>query len=146
VRPTLALGTKASLALPANDASTDGSQRRTARLPAPAGQRYALLVWEAPARLDMDAAATQTGSGRDSGGEVDRLLRECRVPIGLCEDAVEPFVEEVAERARTDRRATRRVPRGNYGEPADPLLAVALDCSSEQTSALQTSAHAKVAD
>ena len=45
---------------------------------------YTLLLWELPARLPFDTAETTTGAWHyPPGAKFDRLLRHCRVPIGL---------------------------------------------------------------
>ena len=45
---------------------------------------YELLLWELPAGLALDAAETTTGAWHyPPGAKFDRLLRHCRVPIGL---------------------------------------------------------------
>ncbi len=49
-----------------------------------AGAAYEMLVWELPAGLDLDKPETQTGSWEyPPSAKFDRLLRHCRVPIGL---------------------------------------------------------------
>jgi hypothetical protein len=49
-----------------------------------AGKPYVALVWELPLALDFDKAETQTGAWRyPPAAKFDRLLRGCRVPIGL---------------------------------------------------------------
>lgn len=49
-----------------------------------AGAAYEMLVWELPAGLDLDKPETTTGSWEyPPAAKFDRLLRHCRVPIGL---------------------------------------------------------------
>lgn len=49
-----------------------------------AGAPYVALVWDLPPGLPLDAPETRTGDWRyPPGAKFDRLLRACRVPIGL---------------------------------------------------------------
>lgn len=49
-----------------------------------AGAAYEMLVWELPAGLDLDKPETATGSWEyPPAAKFDRLLRHCRVPLGL---------------------------------------------------------------
>ncbi|MBN1654425.1 MAG: N-6 DNA methylase [Deltaproteobacteria bacterium] len=49
-----------------------------------AGHPYLALVWEVPCGLNLDKPETQTGSwDYPAQAKFDRLLRECRVPIGF---------------------------------------------------------------
>ncbi|MCA9548205.1 MAG: hypothetical protein KC613_27565, partial [Myxococcales bacterium] len=49
-----------------------------------AGAPYAALVWDLPAGLPLDKPEDTTGPWRyPPGAKFDRLLRACRVPIGL---------------------------------------------------------------
>lgn len=49
-----------------------------------AGKPYVALVWELPAGLDFDKPETETGAWKyPPAAKFDRLLRACRVPIGL---------------------------------------------------------------
>jgi hypothetical protein len=49
-----------------------------------AGKPYVALVWELPAGLAFDRPETETGDWRyPPAAKLDRLLRACRVPIGL---------------------------------------------------------------
>ncbi len=49
-----------------------------------AGADYLMLVWEVPQGLDLDQSETKTGPwDYPAQAKFDRLLRECRVPIGL---------------------------------------------------------------
>jgi hypothetical protein len=91
VRPTLALRHEGVAALPANDAATDGEAAPDSTPATAAGTRYAMLVWDVkPARLDLDTAETQTGDWLETPAvKFDRLLRECRVPIGLLSNGEE---------------------------------------------------------
>ncbi|MEY4549581.1 MAG: hypothetical protein RL685_5776, partial [Pseudomonadota bacterium] len=90
LRPTRALRQEGVAAAPANDVS-EGEEAPPDSTPAGrAGARYALLVWEVPAGLDLDAAETQTGPwAYPAQAKFDRLLRECRVPIGLLSNGSE---------------------------------------------------------
>jgi hypothetical protein len=49
-----------------------------------AGKPYVALVWELPAGLPFDRPETETGDWRyPPAAKFDRLLRACRVPVGL---------------------------------------------------------------
>jgi hypothetical protein len=79
IRPTRALRRRspppprASEGLP--DDSTPASR---------AGEPYLMLIWELPARLPLDAKETVTGPWHyEPQAKFDRLLRHCRVPVGL---------------------------------------------------------------
>ena len=49
-----------------------------------AGRAYQMLVWELPDALDFDRPETRTGPwAYPAAAKFDRLLRHCRVPIGL---------------------------------------------------------------
>jgi len=49
-----------------------------------AGAAYEMLVWQLPVGLDLDKPETTTGSWEyPPAAKFDRLLRHCRVPIGL---------------------------------------------------------------
>lgn len=49
-----------------------------------AGKPYVVLVWELPSGLALDKPETETGDWRyPPSSKFDRLLRACRVPIGL---------------------------------------------------------------
>jgi hypothetical protein len=90
LRPTRALRQEGVAAAPANDASGDGEAAPDSTPAGRAGARYALLVWEVPAGLDLDKAETQTGPwAYPAQAKFDRLLRECRVPIGLLSNGSE---------------------------------------------------------
>jgi hypothetical protein len=91
VHPTLALRHEGVGALPANDAASAGEPAADSTPASVAGTRYAMLVWEVlPPRLDLDTPETQTGEWLETPGvKFDRLLRECRVPIGLLSNAEE---------------------------------------------------------
>ncbi len=87
LRPTMALrrrGVAPNLRAsrpPASSPSTSGLDHTPASA---AGERYAMLVWETPTGLDLDKPETQTGPWEyPAQAKFDRLLRECRVPIGL---------------------------------------------------------------
>ncbi len=60
--------------------------KEEADLPAAAlaGRDYVALVWEVPEEVDLDKPETVTGPWEyPTQAKFDRLLRECRVPIGL---------------------------------------------------------------
>jgi hypothetical protein len=60
--------------------------KEEADLPAAAlaGQGYLALVWQVPPEVDLDKPETVTGPWLyPAQAKFDRLLRECRVPIGL---------------------------------------------------------------
>lgn len=62
-------------------AATSGSDATPAIA---AGAAYEMLVWELPAGLELDKPETATGSWEyPPAAKFDRLLRHCRVPIGL---------------------------------------------------------------
>jgi hypothetical protein len=55
-----------------------------------AGQGYSLLVWQLPLGLKLDRPETVTGPWEyPPGAKFDRLLRACRVPIGLLSNGQE---------------------------------------------------------
>lgn len=73
--PTLALKKQGELKKP------DGAEATPASI---AGAGYELLVWELPPGLELDKPETVTGSwDYPPDAKFDRLLRHCRVPIGL---------------------------------------------------------------
>ncbi|WP_437303790.1 Eco57I restriction-modification methylase domain-containing protein [Sorangium sp. So ce388] len=75
LRPTLALR-KQDDAPPLNGADATPASR--------AGARYEMLVWDLPRGLDLDRSEALTGSwDYPPAAKFDRLLRHCRVPIGL---------------------------------------------------------------
>ncbi len=86
IRPTLALKK-----LEAEEATKDDLAESTAS--SRAGQRYLALVWDVAAAadderaaigLDLDRAETVTGPWEyPASAKLDRLLRHCRVPIGI---------------------------------------------------------------
>ncbi len=60
--------------------------KKGADLPAAAeaGRAYAALVWDVPTEVDLDKPETLTGPWEyPAQAKFDRLLRECRVPIGI---------------------------------------------------------------
>jgi hypothetical protein len=60
--------------------------KEEADLPAAAraGQDYVALVWEVPAEVDLDRPENVSGPWQyPAQAKFDRLLRECRVPIGI---------------------------------------------------------------
>jgi len=82
IRPTVALRKPADElrndkreAAPSTDDSTPASR---------AGEAYGMLVWDIPEGLAFDKPETDTGPwDYPPAAKFDRLLRECRVPIGL---------------------------------------------------------------
>ena len=75
LRPTLALR-KQDDAPPSAGADTTPASR--------AGARYEMFVWDLPRGLDLDRSEAVTGSwDYPPAAKFDRLLRHCRVPIGL---------------------------------------------------------------
>ncbi|HEX2881548.1 MAG TPA: DNA methyltransferase, partial [Polyangiaceae bacterium] len=67
-------------------AAPQAKAKEDADLPAAAlaGRGYLALVWEVPAEVDLDKPETVTGPWLyPAQAKFDRLLRECRVPIGL---------------------------------------------------------------
>ncbi|MGK4008634.1 hypothetical protein WMF31_38860 [Sorangium sp. So ce1036] len=76
LRPTLALRKPGGTAAP-----PDGAEATPA---SGAGARYEALVWDVPRGLDLDRSETVTGTwDYPPAAKLDRLLRHCRVPIGL---------------------------------------------------------------
>ena len=77
LRPTLALKRKkGAQELPKEEADLTAAAR--------AGRDYLALVWDVPAELDLDKPETFTGPWEyPAQAKFDRLLRECRVPIGI---------------------------------------------------------------
>jgi hypothetical protein len=82
IRPSLALR---KLDPPPTDATEPGTPRLDDSTPASrAGQPYAMLLWQLPDDLELDKPETSTGPWHyPPAAKFDRLLRECRVPIGL---------------------------------------------------------------
>jgi predicted ATP-binding protein involved in virulence len=76
LRPTLALRKQDAVeGMPEGADATPASR---------AGARYEMLVWEVPPGLDLDKPEALTGSwDYPPSAKLDRLLRHCRVPIGL---------------------------------------------------------------
>ena len=76
IRPTRALR-KLDGAASSGDGRADTPAGR-------AGAGYVLLAWEVPTGLDLDRAETVTGDWHyPPAAKFDRLLRHCRVPIGI---------------------------------------------------------------
>jgi hypothetical protein len=76
LRPTRALRRHSPKDIPESSADLPAA--------ALAGLAYIALVWEVPSEVDLDAAETVTGPwSYPAQAKFDRLLRECRVPIGL---------------------------------------------------------------
>jgi len=80
LRPTLALRhLAASSSEPASTPATDDSTPASR-----AGARYVALLWDLPPSLPLDHPETTTGPWEyPPAAKFDRLLRACRVPIGL---------------------------------------------------------------
>ena len=75
LRPTLALRKLSARAAAESADSTPASR---------AGARYEMLVWQVPTGLDLEKPETVTGPwDYPVAAKFDRLLRHCRVPIGL---------------------------------------------------------------
>jgi hypothetical protein len=75
--PTLALRS----ALPSREREGPGGGNA---VEPPATPSYELLVWELPAGLPLDKAETTTGTwDYPPSAKFDRLLRHCRIPLGL---------------------------------------------------------------
>ena len=75
LRPTLALR-KQDDAPPSGGADSTPASR--------AGARYEMLVWDIPRGLDLDRSEAVTGTwDYPPSAKIERLLRHCRVPIGL---------------------------------------------------------------
>jgi hypothetical protein len=77
LRPTLALKRQGP---PPADSKTGASD-----IPAAvAGARYVALFWEVPDGLNLDKPEVETGPWEyPTAAKFDRLLRQCRVPIGI---------------------------------------------------------------
>ncbi|WP_437671206.1 Eco57I restriction-modification methylase domain-containing protein [Sorangium sp. So ce131] len=76
LRPTLALRKPTGAAAPPDGADATPASR--------AGAGYEALVWDVPRGLDLDRSETVTGTwDYPPAAKFDRLLRHCRVPIGL---------------------------------------------------------------
>lgn len=77
LRPTRALRRRAALKdRPKEDADLPAAAR--------AGQDYAALFWDVPVGVDLDKPETMTGTWEyPAQAKFDRLLRECRIPIGV---------------------------------------------------------------
>ena len=77
LRPTLALKRKKS-------ASERHKEEADLPAAATAGRDYLALIWDVPAKVDLDKPETVTGPWEyPAQAKFDRLLRECRVPIGV---------------------------------------------------------------
>jgi hypothetical protein len=76
LRPTMALKKQGAV-----EAKAEGAEGTSASR---AGSRYEMLVWDLPKGLDLDKPETTTGTwDYPPSAKFDRLLRNCRVPIGL---------------------------------------------------------------
>ena len=78
LRPTVGLKRQSKTAEPkAKETSSDTPA-------AIAGSLYVALVWEVPDGLSLDKPETETGPWEyPAAAKFDRLLRQCRVPIGI---------------------------------------------------------------
>jgi hypothetical protein len=76
LRPTFGLKRRSSENLPKESTELTAAAR--------AGRDYLALVWEVPPEVNLDRPETVTGPWEyPAQAKFDRLLRECRVPIGL---------------------------------------------------------------
>lgn len=77
LRPTLALKRKKGAAEPPKEEADPSAA-------AQAGRDYLALVWDVPTEVDLDKPETLTGPWEyPAQAKMDRLLRECRVPLGI---------------------------------------------------------------
>lgn len=88
LRPTMALRapTRAQRHGDATNEVESGALGSTSELSpaAQAGEGYLALVWDVPFEVDLDKPEVVTGAwDHPAVAKFDRLLRECRVPIGL---------------------------------------------------------------
>ncbi|HEY3352937.1 MAG TPA: DNA methyltransferase, partial [Polyangia bacterium] len=78
LRPTLALKRQEL------SAAADGKEATSDTPAAQAGAAYVALIWDVGDGLNLDKPETQTGPWEyPAAAKFDRLLRQCRVPIGL---------------------------------------------------------------
>lgn len=76
LRPSMALKRRASLPAKAGESLLPPA--------AEAGQAYVALIWDVPYEIDLDKPETVTGPWEyPAQAKFDRLLRECRVPVGI---------------------------------------------------------------
>jgi hypothetical protein len=79
LRPTMALKKRG-----ASEKGSRGAVGTEKTAAAKAGEAYTALVWQVPPEVDLDKPETLTGPWLyPAQAKFDRLLRECRVPIGL---------------------------------------------------------------
>ena len=85
IRPTLALRKQSPQFPSPQEPQGSGDLLPDASTPqSRAGAAYEMLVWSLPPGLDLDKPETQTGPWEYApAAKFDRLLRACRVPIGL---------------------------------------------------------------
>jgi N-6 DNA Methylase len=84
IRPTLALRKLGGAAASASNSAPRDGVPDIETPESQAGKPYVALVWELPAGLPLDRPETETGDWRyPPAAKLDRLLRACRVPIGL---------------------------------------------------------------
>ena len=85
IRPTLALRKHSTQSPSPQEPQGNGDLLPDASTPqSRAGAAYEMLVWSLPPGLDLDKPETQTGPWEYApAAKFDRLLRSCRVPIGL---------------------------------------------------------------
>ena len=84
IRPTLALCKLKSPSEPPFEKGGQGGFSDDSTPASRAGRDYVMLVWDLPDGLDLDKSETVTGDwDYPPSMKFDRLLRHCRVPIGL---------------------------------------------------------------
>jgi hypothetical protein len=85
IRPTLALRKQSPQSPSPQEPQGNGDLLPDASTPqSRAGAAYEMLVWSLPPGLDLDKPETATGPWEYApAAKFDRLLRACRVPIGL---------------------------------------------------------------
>ena len=80
LRPTMALRRLSQVESGASQSPLPDDSTPASR----AGQAYEMLVWDLPVGLPVDKSETVTGAwDYPPAAKFDRLLRQCRVPIGL---------------------------------------------------------------
>ncbi|MDY0001368.1 MAG: N-6 DNA methylase, partial [Polyangia bacterium] len=92
LRPTLGLRKLDASATPPSETNgvSDTGPTDDSTPASRAGARYDALIWDLPAGLDLDKPETQTGAWEyPPTAKLDRLLRHCRVPIGILTNRTE---------------------------------------------------------